>query len=120
MGNSGNSENDIVVKTNHEHTITFAIHYQYTSGTWYTTGWWTVTNTSSCRPNITTENRYIYFHAHCNTCGAEWGNGHSYLCHKFKAFDISSEPSDRTNYEYKNFSEGDIGEDFCEYTYTFL
>ena len=119
MGNS-NSEDDIVVKTNHEHTITFAIHYQYTSGTWYTTGWWTVTNTSSCRPNITTKNRYIYFHAHCNTCGAEWGKGYSYPCHKFNAFHLSGEPSDRTNYVYKSFSEHDIGEYICHYTYTFL
>ena len=115
----GNTENDIVVRTDHEHTVTFAIHYQYTSGTWYTEGWWTVTNTSRCRPNITTENRYIYFHAHCNTCGKEWGNDYRFLCHKYKAFDISSEPSDITDYEYKNFNKTDIGKNFCNFTYTF-
>ena len=115
----GNSENDIEVKTNHEHTITFAIHYNNTADVWCTKGWWTVTNTSSCGPNITTENRYIYFHAHCNTCGKEWGNDYRFLCHKYKAFEISSEPSDRTDYEYNFFNKGDIGEDFCHYTYTF-
>ena len=114
----GNSENDIVVKPNHEHTITFAIHYQY-RGRWHTEGWWTVTNTSSCRPYISTDNRYIYFHAYCDTCGAEWGKGYSYPCHKFNAFHLSGEPSDRTNYVYKNFSEHDTGKDFCHYTFTF-
>ena len=109
----------IVVKTEHEHTITFAIHFKYSSDTWYTKGWWTVTNTSSCKPNITTANRYIYFHAHCNTCGSVWGGENSYLCHKYEAFDISSCPSDSTNYEYKNFTERDMGEYLCDYTYTF-
>ena len=124
MGNSESDEIDeisVTVKTEHKHPIDFAIHYQYTSGTWYTMGWWSVTNTSTCRPNIHTKNRYIYFHAHCNTCDAEWGDkNHQFLCHKHDAFDSTSNPSDIKNYEYKKFNEKNVGEYVKDYTFTFI
>ena len=115
----GNSQIDLTVKTKHKHPIYFAVHYQYTSGTWYTAGWWSVTNTSTCRPNITTKNHYIYFHAHCSDCNAEWGNeNHQFLCKKYDAFDSTNNPSDRENYEYKDFNEVYFG-DASNCTYTF-
>ena len=114
----GNAEKSLTVKTNHKHPIYFAIHYQYPSGTWYTKGWWSVTNTSRCYPNITTDNNYLYFHAHCNVCGAEWGNSnHQFLCHEYESFDHSGNPSNRDDYEYKDFNETYFNSTNCTYTF---
>ena len=115
MGNK-----DLTVKTKHEHPIYFAIHYKYTNGVWYTTGWWSVTNTSQSRPNIETNNATLYFHAYCSKCDTEWGNSnHQFLCKKYGAFDSTNNPSDRENYEYRDFNEVSFNSSADNYTYTF-
>ena len=103
----------LTVKTKHKHPIYFAVHYKYTNDVWYTKGWWSVTNTSTCTTNITTRNNYLYFHAHCNECGYSWGDSnHRFLCHKYNAFDSTNDPSDKENYEYENFFEKYISTPF--------
>lgn len=114
MGNEG-----LTVKTTHKHQIYFAIHYLYTNDVWYTKGWWSVTNTSQCKPNIETNNGILYFHGHCNECDAEWGNSnYQFLCKKHEAFDSTNNPSDRENYEYRDFNKASF-DDTDNGTYTF-
>ena len=117
MGN--NDSKKLIVRTNHKHPIYFAIHYLYTNDVWYTAGWWSVTNTSQCRPDIETNNGYLYFHGHCGECDAEWGDpNYPFLCRKNVAFDSTNNPSNRKDYEYRDFNEVFFDDaDNCTYTF---
>lgn len=111
---------DVSIRNVHDRPIWVAIHYRYTpdrtcvgcselavmpspGSDWTTAGYWRLEPGQVVLTDVSTTNRYIYFHAHDDD-GHFWGNSD-------EIFQVGGMP--------QPFSRADMGGEIGRFTYTF-